>query len=62
MIENPLAQRLLAADFVSGDVVRVELSDDTLDFVKVVSIWFDRCLQTHSGVLDLFIMLLDEFS
>ena len=38
MIENPLAQRLLAADFVSGDVVRVELSDDTLDFVKVVGI------------------------
>ncbi len=34
MIENPLAQKLLAGDFVTGDVVKVEIKDNVLTFEK----------------------------
>ena len=32
LIENPLAQRILAGDFSSGDVVSVSVKDDQLTF------------------------------
>ena len=34
MIENPLAQRLLKGEFVSGDVIRGTVKDHHLDFTK----------------------------
>jgi len=34
LIENPLAERLLSGDFVSGDVVVVQVNDGQLSFVK----------------------------
>ena len=34
MIENPLAQKLLAGEFASGDTVAVDLEDDDLIFSK----------------------------
>ena len=37
LIENPLAQRLLAAEFESGDVVIVTVEDDQLSFQKAVT-------------------------
>ncbi len=36
LIENPLAQRLLAGDFGSGDVVHIGVKDDELVFQKAV--------------------------
>ncbi len=37
LIENPLAQRLLAADFAAGDIVVVTVQDGELSFQKAVA-------------------------
>jgi ATP-dependent Clp protease ATP-binding subunit ClpB len=34
MIENPLAQRLLQGDFLSGDTIRGTVKDHGLEFSK----------------------------
>jgi len=36
LIENPLAQRILAADFVAGDVIVVNVKDQQLNFQKAL--------------------------
>ena len=37
-IENPLAQRILAGDFVAGDTVYIDSSDDSLIFSNSASV------------------------
>jgi len=37
-LENPLAQRLLQGEFAPGDVIRVDVSGDTLEFSKLQSV------------------------
>ena len=37
LIENPLAQKILAGDFVSGDIVIVESADGRVSFQKAIS-------------------------
>ena len=36
LMENPLAQRLLAADFVGGDMIHVDIKDGALNFQKAI--------------------------
>ena len=36
LMENPLAQHLLASDFIGGDVVHVDVKDGVLNFQKAI--------------------------
>jgi len=34
-LENPLAQKILAGNFVAGDIIKVDVEHDMLQFLKV---------------------------